>query len=792
MNKGSLMAGKPSYEALEKRIQELEKTLETYRLSQEPMPNLADMVDMNRSEERYRSLIDFSPLPFLVTQEEKIVFVNPAVMRLFNVKDKSKIIGSSPDDWIHPDLKKKALQRRRLVMEKGTPVDPVELGLIQQDGTTISVLANTVQINHQGAPALLSVFQDITEQKKAEKNLDDIIEHLPVGIGILDSQGNILRLNQRFKEMFGYTENDISSVENWAASAYPDKDYREKTLAVWNQYLSKAFETGLNTPPMDVEITCKDKTTKNVLISLQPGNNQHLTTFVDITEQKKAEAERTRLMSAVEQAAEMFVITDTDGIIQYVNPAFEQITGYTVKEAIGSNPRILKSGRQDPAFYRRLWHTILSGSSWQGRMTNKKKDGSFYIEEMVISPVFDPEGEIANFVAVKRDLTSTIKMQETLHQVQKMESIGSLAGGIAHDFNNILFPIVGLSEMMLDDFPPESMERQNIQEILNAGTRGRELVQQILSFSRQSEHQPIPVHIQKILKEVLKLCRATIPADITITKDIQTDCGSVMADPTQIHQIAMNLITNAYHAVETAGGTISLQLTEMGVNQTDDPVEDLTPGRYAMLSVSDTGTGIDPAVISKIFDPYFTTKEKGRGTGLGLATVYGIVKSYGGEIRVFSDFGKGTTFHVYLPLLEKAQEPETKKETFPLPTGTEHILLVDDEKPIVHLEKQMLERLGYQTTCFTSSRDALAAFQADPSHFDLVITDMNMPHITGMQLAKELIAARSDICIIICTGFSERINKEKAADIGIRGFLMKPVIRSKLAAMVRQVLDGTK
>ncbi|HKL00469.1 MAG TPA: ATP-binding protein, partial [Desulfotignum sp.] len=374
-------------------------------------------------------------------------------------------------------------------------------------------------------------------------------------------------------------------------------------------------------------------------------------------------------------------------------------------------------------------------------------------------------------------------------QAQKMESIGSLAGGIAHDFNNLLFPIVGLSEMMLADFPPDSMEHQNLHEIFTAGTRGRELVQQILSFSRQSDHQPIPVHIQKILKEVLKLCRATIPADITITKDIQTDCGPVMADPTQIHQIAMNLITNAYHAVEPAGGTISLQLTEMNVNQTDDPVEDLAPGRYALLLVSDTGMGIDPAVMSKIFDPYFTTKEKGRGTGLGLATVYGIVKSYGGDIRVYSDTGKGTTFHVFLPLLEKHRASEPEKEITPHPTGTEHILLVDDEKPIVHLEKQMLERLGYTITSFTGSADALAAFRADPTRFDLVITDMNMPYLTGMQLANELIAVRPDIPIIICTGFSERINQKQAKALGIRGMLMKPVGTKDLAQKVRDVLE---
>jgi signal transduction histidine kinase/ActR/RegA family two-component response regulator len=391
--------------------------------------------------------------------------------------------------------------------------------------------------------------------------------------------------------------------------------------------------------------------------------------------------------------------------------------------------------------------------------------------------------------ALKQAEISLKAMKTRLMQAQKLESIGSLAGGIAHDFNNLLFPIVGLSEMMLDDFPPESPYYKDVQQILKAGKRGRELVQQILSFSRQSRDQLIPVHIQKILKEALKLCRATIPADIPITRDIQTDCRPVMGDPTQIHQIVMNLVTNAFHAVEPAGGTISIRLKEIFYSQPDASAHDLASGAYAMLSVSDTGTGIDPSIMDKIFDPYFTTKTKGRGTGLGLATVYGIVKALGGDIRVDSEVGEGSCFHVYLPVQEISEPPEVETQPRPLPTGTEHILLVDDEASVVHLEKQMLERLGYRTTSFTDSLEALAAFEMDPSRFDLVITDMHMPELTGLQLAEEMIFVRPDLPVILCTGFSERINREKIGAVGIRDLLMKPVGMVDLAHKVREVID---
>ncbi len=381
-------------------------------------------------------------------------------------------------------------------------------------------------------------------------------------------------------------------------------------------------------------------------------------------------------------------------------------------------------------------------------------------------------------------------MEGRLRQMQKLEAIGTLAGGIAHDFNNILCPIVGMSEMLLEDFDPQSPEYENTAEILKAGRRGSDLVKQILAFSRQTKHSMIPLRIQSILKEVLKLSQATLPANIKIVTDIQADCGLVMADPTHIHQVVMNLITNAYHAMDENGGRIEVHLAETEIGNGAVVDGTLKHGCYAVLTVSDTGCGIAPDIIDKVFEPYFTTKPQGKGTGLGLAVVYGIVKEYGGDIKVTTEVGQGTSFRIYFPVKQKAAEAVAYEDTTEYPTGSEHILLVDDEAPVVRLESLLLERLGYAVTARTSSVEALAAFRANPYKFDLVITDMTMPNMTGEQLARALIAIRPDIPIAICTGFSERMNLEKAHAVGIKGFLSKPVVKSALARMVRQVLDG--
>ncbi|MCP4023788.1 MAG: PAS domain-containing protein, partial [Desulfobacteraceae bacterium] len=330
-------------------------------------------------------------------------------------------------------------------------------------------------------------------------------------------------------------------------------------------------------------------------------------------------------------------------------------------------------------------------------------------------------------------------MEQKLIQIQKIESIGTLAGGIAHDFNNILFPIVGMSELLLEDLPEGSPEHENTQEILLAGIRGSELVKQILSFSRQHDHKLSPIRIQKTLEEVIKLSRSTIPSNIKIRENIQQNCRLVLADPIQAHQIAMNLITNAFHAVEEKNGVIDIELKEITLKKDDLPDSLLTPGQYIRLSVSDNGIGMEPGTINKLFEPYFTTKEKGKGTGLGLAVVYGIVKEFRGDIKVYSEVGKGSTFNIFLPIMEKTSEIAAGDHVPKIETGIETILLVDDEESVVKLEGQILSRLGYQVTQSTKSTEALNLFKTGPEDFDLVITDMTMPDLTGDQLAKEIL-----------------------------------------------------
>jgi signal transduction histidine kinase/CheY-like chemotaxis protein len=382
------------------------------------------------------------------------------------------------------------------------------------------------------------------------------------------------------------------------------------------------------------------------------------------------------------------------------------------------------------------------------------------------------------------------KYERQLQQVLKIQAIGTLAGGIAHDFNNILFPIVGYTELTMDEVSEDSVAHKNLEEILKAAHRAKNLVQQILTFSRQSDQERKPIKIQNIITETLRLLRASIPASIEIIHKIQDDCGHIMGDPTQIHQVIMNLCTNAYHAMQDKGGKLEVILTEIDVGYKEmiDKVG-MQPGKHLRLLVKDEGCGMEASVLDRIFEPYYTTKEQGKGTGLGLSVIHGIVKNLGGDITVKSTPGKGTIFQVYLPLIEDVDPDVEFESTDGAIKGEERILLVDDEEQIVAMEQQMLENLGYQVTARTDSAEALKVFAEHPQNFDLVITDMTMPHMTGDQLAQKMLDIEPNIPVILCTGFNQGITEEKALAMGIQKFVMKPVVKKELATTIRTVLD---
>jgi signal transduction histidine kinase/ActR/RegA family two-component response regulator len=394
---------------------------------------------------------------------------------------------------------------------------------------------------------------------------------------------------------------------------------------------------------------------------------------------------------------------------------------------------------------------------------------------------------------VKERTQALARSESQLQQVMKLQAIGTLAGGIAHDFNNILFPIVGYTELTMDDIPAGSQASQNLEEVLKAANRAKELVKQILTFSRQNDQERKPLKVQSLIKEALKLLRATIPSTIEINSFIDDECGLIEGDPTQIHQVIMNLCTNAFHALQDTGGKIEVSLKEANLGYDQSMLRaGMDVGRHLELVVKDNGHGMTQQVIERIFEPYFTTKEQGKGTGLGLSVTHGIIKSHGGDITVESQPGKGATFRVLLPVIDRIEVAKEPIETAKIEIGHEHILLVDDEEQIINLERRILENLGYRVTSKTNSEEALEEFSDRPDEFDLVITDMTMPKISGVQLAQKLMAINPLVPVILCTGFNETITEEKALAMGIEKFVMKPIVKDELAHTVRTVLKNAE
>jgi len=585
-------------------------------------------------------------------------------------------------------------------------------------------------------------------------------------------------------------------IANWLIGQVRDEDQTEEAMRAYAREIG-ADESAFIEAFHQVPMVPQDRFGKIAQALFTLANQLSTAAYLNlqqarfIAEERKTRDALTRLSTAIEQSPEMVVITDTDGVIQYVNPGFEKITGYEASEVLGQNPRLFRSGRQDEAFYKTLWQTISAGKTWKGRLVNKRKDGSHYTEESTISPVLGNTGRIINYVAVKRDISEQEALAEQLVQAQKMESVGRLAGGVAHDFNNMLGVIMGYTELALTGLSPEDKLRTHLTEVQKAADRSAGLTRQLLAFARKQTVSPRVIDLNETVEGMLNMLRRIIGEDIELIWRPGKNLAPVRIDPSQVDQILANLCVNAKDAI-SGGGRLTIETANISLDSrycTDH--SGYHPGDYVLLTVSDDGCGMEREIIKNIFEPFFTTKELGKGTGLGLATVYGMVKQNSGFINVYSEPGQGTTFKIFLPRHSaQASPPSGTRTEEPAQRGHETILLVEDEPTIRVMTALMLRDFGYTVLEASGPGEAIRLAQEHSGVIHLLMTDVVMPEMNGRDLARNILSIYPDIKRLFMSGYTaDVIAHHGVIDEGVN-FIQKPFSILELSTKVRGILDG--
>ena len=753
-------------------------------------------ISLEESKERYKDLVDRAGVGILVEDNQgNFKYFNQRFCQLFGYSNQ-EMAKQNIETLVHSGDLKRIKRAHREFLKSNKKSIKLESRCLKKDGSIIFLEIYGEVLKEKGEITGRRYYLwDITERKKREEALKSseerfriLFDYAPDAYYLNDLKGNFIDGNKKAEEIIGYKKEELIGKNFLKLKLLSPAKIPKAAATLMKNAL------GRSTGPDEFILKRNDGSLVTVEISTYPVKIKDKPVVLgiarDITERKKAQEERNLLMTAINQASEIIALTDVDSKIKYVNPALERISGFTNKEVKGQSIRLFLKD-VDKYIWQEIGKTLREGKIWKGKISLRKKDSSLFEAEVTATPVRDTQGKINHYIYFLRDITEQIKLEEQLRQIQKMEALGTLTGGIAHDFNNILTSIIGYTEMALDDAPPDSLLRCNLEEVFKAGKRGQDLVNQILAFSRPSHQQKKPVQVSSLIKETLKLLQVSLPANIKIHQNIKSD-SVVMADPTQIHQIVLNLCKNAADAMSPKGGLLEVRLEDVELSKGFlKAYPNLEPGPFLKLSVRDTGIGIEESVLNRIFDPFFTTKAPGQGTGMGLAVVHSGVRNHGGIINVHTKSGEGTTFDIYLPKSKgTTKNKEEKQQT--VPGGRERLLFIDDEEQVMKLGKQMLESLGYQVTAFSDSLKAIQTFKGQPENFDLVISDSHMPGVAGGDLATEIFKIRPQIPFIFCTGNGLKLKKEKAMEIGARDIISKPFQKKDLAKVVRKVLDQVK
>ena len=628
------------------------------------------------------------------------------------------------------------------------------------------------------------------ELRQANQSLAALVANAPVAIVGRDHEGRVCIWNPAAEIMFGWTAEEVLGRESPDVPAE-----REEEDRVYRELVRQ----GGGISGVETQRRRKDGTLLEISLSAsavragaggkeRPGELSTIAVLTDVSERKRVEAERTRLSTAIEQSAEAVMIADIEGFIRYVNPAFCATTGYSSAEAVGRRANLLRSGRHDRRFYANLWQTILSGQTWRGEFENRRKNGSPIPMEASITPVRGPRGEITSFICIAQDISGRRTLERQLLQAQKFEAIGQLAGGIAHDFNNVLAAILGMAELGKQEAPQATRIRERLEKICHHAGRAVGLTRQLLAFSRRQQLERRPINLNLCVSEVASLLSDSLGRDVELETELETELASVFGDSGQIEQVLMNLCVNARDAMPSGG---RLSISTCGVLFDEEACRTrpgVAPGQYVRLTVEDTGTGMDAETLGRVFEPFFTTKPPGRGTGLGLATVYGVVKQHGGCAEVASAPGEGTTFHLYFPVSQPAApDPATPAEGEPVSGGKETILVAEDHEGLRELVCESLESLGYRVLTASDGEEAIELCKRHSGKVDLLVLDVVMPRLRGPDAYRRIRESNGAIPVLFCTGYNP--DSTQVESLSGHPVLQKPYQARELARRVRLLLD---